>query len=123
MPSIDDYRLAFLAVRSQMTENQLEMLRAHYAAPGHATTMSKLAKAVGYSSYSSANLQYGKLARSVAHRLGFAKDRTTGQSQYLDALAAPARDQDPNDDWKWVLRQEVVSALEALEWVKPECER
>ena len=96
MLSAEDYKRAFLEVRAEMTDKHLEMLRAHYAAPHHSITMSELARAVGYANHSSANLRYGTFAHAMAGRLCFVKDRSGGQSQYLDALATPATDQDPN---------------------------
>lgn len=47
-----------------------ELLRIHYEAPRHVRTYSQLAAAVGYRSYGGVSLQYGRLARKVADRLG-----------------------------------------------------
>ena len=48
----------------------IELLQAHFEAPRHTATVRQLAKAVGYRSYRTVNMQYGTLAHRVASRLG-----------------------------------------------------
>jgi 5-methylcytosine-specific restriction enzyme A len=47
------------------------LLRLHYHAPERTVTAKRLAELVGYSSYSVANAQYGRLARLVGEQLGY----------------------------------------------------
>lgn len=82
--------------------------------------MAKLAAAVGYKNWNAANLQYGRLARQMAESLGI--------------LQAPLSDTFPGGFWGYVLmewagesstpgdtafvmRPELVSAIERQGWI------
>jgi hypothetical protein len=54
--------------------NQLRFLRAHYQAPGRASTASSLAKMAGYKNFNGINLSYGKLAARIRAFLALPKD-------------------------------------------------
>src|SRR4051794_11096865 len=69
IPTAEEYRKAFAAVRHQMTVSQLLLLQRHYAAPGRATTARRLAEAVGFQDWRGVNLQYGTLAKRACDAL------------------------------------------------------
>lgn len=85
------------------------MLRAHYNAPERTITAILMAGALGYSHYSTANSQYGKLAAAVGELTGF--------SPAAEKLGALVTFDMRNSEWHWILRPEVAVALERLNWV------
>jgi hypothetical protein len=58
-----------LSLLGRPTTGQRKFLQAHYRATARITTMRKLAHAAGYKRYGGVNLQYGGLARRIAHIL------------------------------------------------------
>src|SRR4051794_25691389 len=58
----DEYRAAFIVLREQMSESDLDMLKAHFKSPKHIITATELAVKVGFSTFGAANLRYGLLA-------------------------------------------------------------
>lgn len=109
----DDYRRAFEAVRAEgMPDNHLALVRAHFAAPDHTATWAQLATAVGYVNGKAVNLQYGRLARRVAQRLGVSEPP---HDFWLYVLAGWAADRDPaSGHTAFVLRRPVIKALQEL---------
>ena len=111
IPSAEQYKTALLAIRDVITEKQLEMLRAHFHAPDHTITATKMAETVGYPSYSTANLQYGILARHLCEQL----------SRRLEFQIAILTDFDEGDTSDpglcWIMLPQVAQALSDLRWV------
>ncbi len=107
-----DYQRALRAVGANLTSRQLDMLRAHHAAPGRALTARQLAAAVGYQSYRSTNLWYGRLAGAVCRELGLA---LTTHLFVICEFGPPTAASD--GEWLWVMRPAVGEALEDLGWV------
>jgi hypothetical protein len=99
-------------------EKHVELLRAHFEAPGHIATARELARAVGYLNYNSVNLQYGRLAHRVANRLAIFKKpvcpRARGRNKgfWLYVLVDWAAEQ--SGDTRFVLRRPVIEALQRL---------
>ena len=116
-PSVEQYKRAFRIIYPRLHHNYLAMLKAHYFAPERTITMSELANAVGYSGYQPANLHYGKLGRMLAEELSYKKERLRGQSGFIDVLATENPAWDRKEDWQWIMRPEVATALEELGWV------
>jgi 5-methylcytosine-specific restriction enzyme A len=108
-PSPQRYRAAFSALRDQITDNQLLMLRRHYQAPARTITAAQLARAVGYDHYGAANGQYGPLALLVGDRLRFRPNKTR--------LGTLVTFEHRRGEWHWLMRPEVARALEMLGWV------
>ena len=52
----------------QIAHHYLRMLQANYHAPGRTITATQMAKTMGYSRFSAANLHYGKLGRLIGKR-------------------------------------------------------
>ena len=107
-PSSDQYVAAFRAVRG-MTDTHVQMLRAHYHAPERTVTAGQLAQAVGYSSYSVANAQYGRLARLLGEQLDYNPEP--------ERLGSLVRFEKRANEWHWLMRPEVAQALDILRWV------
>lgn len=117
MLTVAKLKQAFLAIQDRITPNQLNMLKAHYAADGRSATMSQLARAGEYESYAVANLQYGKLGHLLSDALGgFVSGGNGGAPNWTFALGEVIR---PSGDgeWVWVMRPEVGQALEKLGWL------
>jgi len=110
-----DYFRAFEAVLAEgIPESHLALLRAHLAAPEHATTWARLAKSVGYSSGRSVNLQYGKFAARFARQLGLIDKPLDpgGVRWWLWALVRWADGYDADSGHTvFVLRRPAVEAL------------
>jgi hypothetical protein len=110
VPDVPAYVYALQKI--DITEKQKEMLRIHYASPCRITTARDLAQSVGFPDYGAANLQYGLLGSKVADALGIG---FRGVSM-LVVMARPGTA--TNTEWIWVLRENVVLALEELGWVE-----
>jgi hypothetical protein len=71
----------------------------------------ELARKVGFANFQAANLRYGLLARKL---LDFFQIHL---SEYVK-LNALVYLNNPDDEWEWTLRPEVVQALKKLNWFK-----
>lgn len=114
LPTVHEYVAAFRAVEDRITPNQRRMLEFHHAQPARAVSATTLAAHVGWSSYSPANLHYGKLGYLLSHELGIdlSGDASVG---VLVSFVAP--EQAANAQYLWILRENVALALEELQWV------
>ena len=69
--SVADYHRALAAIeREGIHPSHRDLLRAHFAAPGHTLSWRELAPAVGYAKAEAVKLGYGSFARRVAKQLG-----------------------------------------------------
>jgi 5-methylcytosine-specific restriction enzyme A len=110
--SSDAYFSIFKALqRDGIFDRQFALLQAHYDAPNHIVTWAQLAGIVGYANGSAVNLQYGMLAKRVAHRLGYTEPP---QGFWLFVLVDWVEDMDPNGHTSYVLRRPVIEALTRL---------
>lgn len=92
--------------RVEPTENQLEMLRVHLAAPDHTLTVRHLARAVGFAKWNAANLHYGKFAGNICNKLNVAP--STNLSVLVEFFKAPG------SEYELRLRPSVIEALREL---------
>jgi predicted HNH restriction endonuclease len=92
--------------RAEPTENQLEMLRIHLAAPDHTLTVRHLARAVGFAKWNAANLHYGKFAGKLCNELKVAP--TTNLSVLVEFFKASG------SEYELRLRPSVIEALRML---------
>src|SRR5262245_59113041 len=116
----EQYRAALLAVRNRMDGKHLAMLEAHHGATEHTINARRLAAAVGYSNYSTANLQYRKFARWLADELGYTPDpRPDGSIRWWMVLsyACSGSEETRDGEFQWIMRPELVKALETMRWV------
>ena len=109
----EDYRDAFVALKSKMTPTRRELLRKHYRFYGHQATMSQISEAMGWKSFSSANAHYGRLAQLVGQQLGFPFRPGEAYSNVLCTFIEP---QEPGDHWLTIMRPQVAEALRQLGW-------
>jgi len=107
----DEYVTAFTAIREQMTESDMQMLQAHYQSPDQIITATELANKVGFTNYGAANLRYGILASKLLEFFQIRLD------EYVK-INALAYLNNPNNEWEWTLRPQVVQALKKLKWFK-----
>jgi hypothetical protein len=114
VPTVAQYVAAFRAIHSRITENQKKMLQFHHRAPGHVVSATLLANDAGFDGYGGANLQYGLLANELLKQLGIdLQDRVKVGIlvEFVDPQFAA------NQEFLWVMRANVVHALEHLELV------
>jgi hypothetical protein len=104
VPSSETYKQAFLKLRNSISEKQMQMLRAHYRATNHSITATDLAKAAGYKSFQTANLQYGKLGRKLRDVMEYTAE---GQASYVLASFLPPN-AEGNTEWLLIMHAEVA---------------
>jgi len=118
-PSTEEFESAFARVLPKLHTNQLRMLQAHYRAPARTLTATQLAQAAGYSSYSSANVHYGRVGWLLYGELPCALPEREGKPVYTFMLAdGTDLDRTAEGEWTWQMRGTVASALEHLGIVK-----
>ena len=111
--SAEDYCRAFLALEAQgeMSETRRKLLRVHYRFYHHQATSSQIAEAMGWKSFSSANIHYGRLAQLVGEEMGIEFD-----GAYSNVLGTFVEPQEPGDHWLFIMRPQVAEALRELGW-------
>ena len=117
----EQFKAALLVVRDRVTNMipYLAMLKAHCRAPAHTITALQLAREVGYSNYSSANLQYGTLAHHIADALHYTPGPfSTGNPHWWRTLASgnDGTPQTEDGHFEWIMRPELVQALQEMKW-------
>ncbi len=119
------YQQALLKLRDNKrlrNTRYLELLRAQYAAQDHTITATRLAEQVGYENYRAVNLHYGALGHELAQELGYQPPtRRNGESIWFWALSFgnDASEATLDGHYEFVMRPELVAALEEMNWVKP----
>ncbi len=103
----DDYQAAFIAIRDQMADSDIRILKTHYESPNYVVTATELASKVGFANFNAANLRYGLLAQKF---LDFFQIHLT---EYVKINALVDLN-NPNDEWEWTLRPQAVKALKKL---------
>jgi len=119
----EQYRAALLALRDARLLKKMrgvDLLRAHAAAPEHKLTSRQLAAALQMTSFSAANLLYGKFAHAIADQIGYVPPpRKNGEPMWWYAVCLGNRDVKANDpEFVWTLRPEMLAALRDLKWVQ-----
>jgi hypothetical protein len=116
----EQFKAALLArERIGLPAKHREMLLVHCRAPKHTISTVQLAKEVGYPGNKTVNLQYGTLAKHIATELHFKPGPfSTGQPHWWFTLAYGEERTPQTDDrfYKWVMRLELVQALQELNW-------
>ena len=115
----EQYRTALLAVRQRMTDVQLKMLQAHCRSAEHMTSMDRLAELLSLPSWSGARTAYRNYASFIAGELKFTPGTVSNKPVWLCAIAYGQPDATSKLDGKfeWILRPELVQALQAMKWV------
>jgi len=114
----EEYVEAFLSSRSEISDKQLEVLRAQYAAPDKTVTASELAEAVGYDHFLPANSLYGSIGHLIADELGRKPKKQTKQFKHWWSVLSTG--ESGSDGFEWTMRLQVAEALEKLSWVEPD---
>lgn len=99
----------------------IKMLQAQYAMPNHTITATQIADAVGFQNYNATNLQYGTLGREISEILGYEPPkRTNGEHIWFWILSSghEASETTMDGHYEFVMRPELVTALETMGWVK-----
>ena len=109
--SSTDFVSAFLALRD-IPVSYTRMLIAHQGSPNGDITATDMAQAAGYKKFSAANLHYGKLGKLLASILGVDITEEYGVSM----LATFEYD---GQEWHWIMRPQVIQALNQIRWVLP----
>ncbi|MBI5669955.1 MAG: HNH endonuclease [Chloroflexi bacterium] len=114
--SVDDYKKAFQAILSKMTEQDREMLRIQYTAPERTISPQQLAVAINYNNYPIINRMYGHLGRLLSDYLGTPPDTyDDGNPVWFTCLSDYKR---TDYGIVWTMWPAVASALEELNIVK-----
>jgi hypothetical protein len=103
------------------SESIRKMLRAHLNSKGRVSTMTLLAEAAGYTSFSPANLHYGALARRIGKHLAISEPTVrvpTASDAYLSLIGDFIRPEAvTNAHWLLVMKPEFAEALLASRWL------
>lgn len=113
VPSSGEYEIA-LSI-TPLHANQLAMLKAHAETGERGMTATELAKAGGYSDYSSANMHYGKAGRMLAESLCIEIPPSNSRDDLPTAVLA-SWIQTPGDEsiGRWIMYPELVQAVKKL---------
>ena len=102
-------------------ESVRKILRAHLNSKGRVSTMTLLAEAAGYNSFSPANLHYGALARRIGQHLAISEPSVrvpTSSDAYLSLIGDFIRPEEvTNAHWLLVMKPEFAEALLASHWL------
>jgi len=107
-PEVQQYVVAFKAIEN-FTDKYIQILQFHYDAPEKTITAKQLSQSMGYSHHSVANRIYGGLANLIGKQLDY-----NPEPEKLGTLVTFEKRQ---GEWHWILRPQVVQALEILEWI------
>jgi hypothetical protein len=118
----EEYERALLASRHLLPGSKyLAMLKANYAAPMQTISAAQMASAVGYASWSAANLQYGKYAGAIAEALGHPRGTLESISGAVTPdiaiLVSFPGGLITGEQVTWQLLPAVMRALENMKWV------
>jgi hypothetical protein len=98
-----------------------KLLRAHLNSKGRVTTMTLLAEAAGYASFSPANLHYGGLARRIGKHLAISEPSVrvpNASDAYLSLIGDfIAPEEVTNAHWLLVMKPEFAEALQESHWI------
>jgi hypothetical protein len=102
-------------------ESVRKLLRAHCNSKGRVSTMTLLAEAAGYTSFSPANLHYGALARRIGKHLAISEPSLripTASDAYLSLIGDFIQPETvTNAHWLLVMKPEFADALLASHWI------
>ena len=114
----EQYRAALLAVRQRMTDVHLKMLQAHCRSEGHSISTDHLAELVGIRIAISAKTTYSNYAHWIADELKYVPEPGATKQIWMFALAhgGPDAKEKVDGQYKWIMRPELVAALQAIKW-------
>ena len=113
----EEYSLAFRKLRfhEKLPESYVQILQAHYNAPGRRMTPTQLAEAANWENYSAVNLHYGLLGKMVCEELGYVPEDYTSQGErnYTCGIAWGERET-PESEWIWTMYDNLAQAIKEL---------
>jgi hypothetical protein len=117
----EQFKKALLAIRDRVgiSQKDLAMLRTHCRAPAHTITSHQLAQEFGYSHFLVANGQYGTFAHLVADALHYTPGPFPDGNPHWWRTLAYGNDgvpQTKGGNYEWVMRPELVQALQDMKW-------
>jgi hypothetical protein len=114
----DQYRSALLAARQKMTDVQLKLLQAHCKSENHSTSTEQLADSLKLPNPSAVKTAYGNYAHLIADALKFTPKLVGKKPMWLHTLAYGVPDANGKIDgeYEWIMRPELVEALQAMKW-------
>jgi hypothetical protein len=119
--TVDEFSTALLRIRDRdgISPGDLAIFRAFAAAPDHVLTAPKLAQAAGLAGWQEANLRFGLLAQRIGEALHFTPSRRSNGTLrwWMAAAYGAGSDEDDTGYWQWVLRPELLEALQSMNWV------
>jgi hypothetical protein len=103
------------------SDSVCKLLRAHFNSKGRVSTMTLLAEAAGYASFSPANLHYGGLARRIGRHLAISEPSVrvpTAADAYLSLIGDFIPPEEvTNTHWLLVMKPAFADALQASGWI------
>lgn len=119
-PTVSQTVVALHRIAPRLSPGQLQMLRAHHAAPDRRITATQLAEAANYEGYRAANLQYGRVGWLLYGEMPIPLPRRASDGKLIYTCAlAEENDQrvDDEEQWIWRMRPYVADALSAAKMV------
>ena len=115
VPSVSEYVVAFRAIAPRVSDSQKKLLVAHHDAPARVISATRLAETVGFENYKAVNLQYGLLAQELSRALNIDLSDFVAVGILVEFVHPGSA---ANEQFLWVLRPNVVRALEDLGWAR-----
>ena len=116
MYSTKEYKRGLTIIRNKLNDKHYDVFRAQYYSPNRTITAPQLAKALGYSHFSAANLLYGKLGKLISLALDkLPPKRWDGSYSWWQVLSSGVHSKEMG--FQWVMRPQLAKALEELEIV------
>jgi hypothetical protein len=119
--TVEQFKAALLTVRDRIgiTPKELALLQAHCRASKHTISTVKLAKELDYPNHRTVNMHYGALAHHVADALHHVPPPVPGGEAHWWRTLAYGNDEAPQTDdghYEWIMRPELVQALQEMKW-------
>ncbi|SHO56981.1 hypothetical protein [Vibrio quintilis] len=121
----EDFIKALISLRDKSrfcdTTSYLEMLRAQAKSDNQTITSTKLAEALGFPNYNTANLKYGLLGHELADALNFKPhSRKDGTPVWFWSISTgnAASEETLDGHYEFVMRPELYEALLEIRWVR-----
>jgi len=121
--SAEQFKHALLAVRDdrkvKLSAQDIAMLKAHCRAENYSITATNLAIQTQLTSFSVANLQYGKLAHKIADKIPYNPPKRQDHSTrwwFTLSYGQDGSDETDQGHFIWVMRPELVKALQEMKW-------
>lgn len=112
VPTQEEYAEAL--AHASLSDTQLAMLAAHAEAGDDGMTATEIARAGGYRSYETANVQYGKAGREIGAAIGVNSPRSAtreGEEVFTGVLAHGGAPRADSGRFVWIMQPELRAAV------------